>query len=246
MLPDRPPFSPSHRRAPRRRADAAPAAARRRSPPASACSSPCRRRRRPPRPPAAPRRLAAPAGRRAAARRCTTISVKAQGRDRPGPVRATTSTIGKGNQDLRDIPQSVTVVTEKLIEDRRVDTVKEALHYTAGITLHGGRGRRGGHPPARLLAHRERRHLRRRHPRPGVLRPRRLQLRPDRGAARLGLDAVRARLDRRRGQPGQQAAVADRRATRCSAIGRHRRLPARDRRLQLKTSPRRRRCASTR
>jgi len=28
------------------------------------------------------------------------------------------SSIGKGNQDLRDIPQSVTVVTEKLIEDR--------------------------------------------------------------------------------------------------------------------------------
>ncbi len=50
-------------------------------------------------------------------------------------VRATTSTIGKGNQDLRDIPQSMTVVTEKLIEDRRVDTLKEALHNTAGITL---------------------------------------------------------------------------------------------------------------
>ncbi len=50
-------------------------------------------------------------------------------------LRAKTTTIGKGNQALRDIPQSVTVVTEKLIEDRRIDTLKEALHQTAGVTF---------------------------------------------------------------------------------------------------------------
>jgi catecholate siderophore receptor len=33
-----------------------------------------------------------------------------------------TTGIGKGNQELRDIPQSVTVVTEKLIDDRNLDT----------------------------------------------------------------------------------------------------------------------------
>ena len=55
-------------------------------------------------------------------------------------VRATTTTIGQGNQDLRDIPQSVTVVTEKLIEDRRADTLKEALHYTAGISFQAAEG----------------------------------------------------------------------------------------------------------
>jgi len=55
-------------------------------------------------------------------------------------VRATTSTIGKGNQDLRDIPQSVTVITEKLIEDRRIDTLKEALHQTAGISFQAAEG----------------------------------------------------------------------------------------------------------
>jgi outer membrane receptor for ferric coprogen and ferric-rhodotorulic acid len=48
------------------------------------------------------------------------ISAEApQGKD---SVRATTTTIGKGNQELRDIPQSVTVVTEKLIDDRNLDT----------------------------------------------------------------------------------------------------------------------------
>ena len=55
-------------------------------------------------------------------------------------VRATTTTVGRGNQDLRDVPQSTTIVTEKLLEDRRTDTVREALHYTAGITFQAAEG----------------------------------------------------------------------------------------------------------
>jgi catecholate siderophore receptor len=51
-----------------------------------------------------------------------------------------TTTIGKGKQALRDIPQSITVVTEKLIEDRRMDTFKEALHSTAGVTFQAAEG----------------------------------------------------------------------------------------------------------
>ena len=69
-----------------------------------------------------------------------TISVKAKAETDKDSVRATTSTIGKGNQELRDIPQSVTIVTEKLIQDRRIDTVKEALHQTAGITFQAAEG----------------------------------------------------------------------------------------------------------
>ncbi|MEO7335245.1 MAG: TonB-dependent receptor [Caldimonas sp.] len=45
------------------------------------------------------------------------------------------STIGKGRQDIRDIPQSLTVMTEKLIDDVKLDTLRQALHYTAGITF---------------------------------------------------------------------------------------------------------------
>jgi catecholate siderophore receptor len=45
------------------------------------------------------------------------------------------TTIGKGTQDIRDIPQSITVITEKLIDDVKLDTLREALHYTAGITF---------------------------------------------------------------------------------------------------------------
>ncbi len=68
------------------------------------------------------------------------ISVKAKAETDQNSVRATTSTIGRGNQELRDIPQSVTVITEKLMEDRRVDTLKQALHYTAGITFQAAEG----------------------------------------------------------------------------------------------------------
>ena len=48
--------------------------------------------------------------------------------------------IGKGEQELRDIPQSVTVVTERLIDDRNLDTLKETLHSTAGISFQAAEG----------------------------------------------------------------------------------------------------------
>ncbi len=69
------------------------------------------------------------------------IKVKAQaeatGKD---SVRATETRIGKGQQDLRDIPQSITVVTERLIDDRNLDTMKDALRNTAGITFQAAEG----------------------------------------------------------------------------------------------------------
>ncbi|MEP7298198.1 MAG: TonB-dependent receptor [Burkholderiales bacterium] len=68
------------------------------------------------------------------------VSVQGRAETDATSLRATTTTIGKGNQDLRDVPQSVTVVTEKLIEDRRIDTLKQALHQTAGITFQAAEG----------------------------------------------------------------------------------------------------------
>ncbi len=55
-------------------------------------------------------------------------------------LRATETGIGKGKQALRDIPQSITVVTEKLIDDRNLDTLKDALHNTAGISFLAAEG----------------------------------------------------------------------------------------------------------
>ncbi len=53
-------------------------------------------------------------------------------------LRATRTEIGKGNQQLRDIPQSVTVMTEKLIQDRNLDDFREVLRSTAGVTFQAG------------------------------------------------------------------------------------------------------------
>ncbi len=55
-------------------------------------------------------------------------------------VQATTTRIGKAQQELRDVPQSVTVVTEKLIDDRNLDTLKDALKNTAGISFLAAEG----------------------------------------------------------------------------------------------------------
>ncbi|MBL8525935.1 MAG: TonB-dependent siderophore receptor [Betaproteobacteria bacterium] len=62
---------------------------------------------------------------------------KEQGKD---SVRAVNTNSAKGNQLLRDIPQSITVVTEKLINDRHLDTVREALSNTAGVTFMAAEG----------------------------------------------------------------------------------------------------------
>ncbi len=55
-------------------------------------------------------------------------------------LRTTTTTIGKGNQSLRDVPQSVTVITERLIDDRNLDTLKEALKHTSGVSFQAAEG----------------------------------------------------------------------------------------------------------
>jgi catecholate siderophore receptor len=46
--------------------------------------------------------------------------------------------IAKGNQELKDIPQTVTVMTEKLIGDRNLDDFREVLKTTAGVTFLAG------------------------------------------------------------------------------------------------------------
>ena len=46
--------------------------------------------------------------------------------------------IAKGNQQLKDIPQTVTVMTEKLMADRNYDDFREVLKSTAGVTFQAG------------------------------------------------------------------------------------------------------------
>ena len=81
-----------------------------------------------------------PAAPNAATLSTVTVKEQAEAPEGKDALRATQSTIGKGNQQLRDIPQSVTVVTERLIDDRNLDTVKEALKNTAGISFLAAEG----------------------------------------------------------------------------------------------------------
>ena len=134
------------------------------------------------------------------------INVKTQREENLG-YQGVKTTVGKTPQLLRDVPQAVTVVTEQLIQDRGADTLKEALRNVAGLTFNAGEGGRIGDnitlrgyslvgdlylDGMRDIAQYNREDL---------------QYRAGRGAARLGIDAVWPRLDRRRGQPGQQEAL---------------------------------------
>ncbi len=69
-----------------------------------------------------------------------TVREKAEAPEGKDALRAISTGIGKGNQQLRDIPQSITVVTEKLIDDRNLDTLKAALKNTAGISFLAAEG----------------------------------------------------------------------------------------------------------
>jgi catecholate siderophore receptor len=91
--------------------------------------------------PAAPAAASAPASAASGVTTLPQIKVKATAEaSGKQSYQATTTRIGKGNQELRDVPQSVTVVTERLIDDRNLDTMKEALKNTAGISFQAAEG----------------------------------------------------------------------------------------------------------
>ncbi len=58
--------------------------------------------------------------------------------------KAETTKIGKLDQAPKDIPQSITIVTSRLIEDRKQDSLKAALANVSGLTFNAGEGGRIG------------------------------------------------------------------------------------------------------
>ncbi|WP_395139948.1 TonB-dependent receptor [Schlegelella aquatica] len=52
--------------------------------------------------------------------------------------KANRTSIGKGNQAVRDVPQSMTVHTERLMDDRNLDDFREVLRTTSGVTFQAG------------------------------------------------------------------------------------------------------------
>ena len=89
-------------------------------------------------PPAAP--ASATPGDAQPAATLPTVTVKGQVEvpQTKNDLKVKTTQIGKGTQELRDIPQSVTVMTEKLINDRNLDDMREVLRTTAGVTFQAG------------------------------------------------------------------------------------------------------------
>lgn len=65
-------------------------------------------------------------------------------RERNTGYQATVTNIGKMPQLPRDIPQSLSIITEQLMQDRNATTVAEALRNVPGVTFNAGEGGRNG------------------------------------------------------------------------------------------------------
>lgn len=68
------------------------------------------------------------------------VSVKASAEktavtENSGSYTSNLVTIGKGEQRLRDIPQSISIVTRQRMEDQNLTTVAEAMEQTTGVTV---------------------------------------------------------------------------------------------------------------
>ncbi len=73
-----------------------------------------------------------------------TIKVEAGAEAEKDGYRATTTRVGKTLQDPHDIPQAVTTVTNQLMEDQQVSSLKDALRNVAGLTFNAAEGGRSG------------------------------------------------------------------------------------------------------
>lgn len=93
--------------------------------------------------PAAAAEAAAPAA--AADDQPTEVSgVEVRGRRLDRDYAAPVTRVGRMDEAPRDVPQSLTIVTEQLIRDRSADTVRDALRNVSGVTFNAGEGGRTG------------------------------------------------------------------------------------------------------
>jgi catecholate siderophore receptor len=78
-----------------------------------------------------------------AAKELPTVRVQADA-DKPDGYRATATRVGKVLQDPHDIPQAVTTVTNTLMEEQQVGTLREALRNVSGLSFNAAEGGRSG------------------------------------------------------------------------------------------------------
>lgn len=70
--------------------------------------------------------------------------VKVTGQAESDTYLASKTRVGKTLQDPHDIPQAVTTVTRKIMEEQQVGSLKEALRNVSGLTFNAAEGGRGG------------------------------------------------------------------------------------------------------
>jgi catecholate siderophore receptor len=73
-----------------------------------------------------------------------TITVRATGEPVPDGYRATGTRVGKTLQDPHDVPQAITTVTNTLMEEQQVGSLREALRNVSGLTFNAAEGGRSG------------------------------------------------------------------------------------------------------
>ena len=77
------------------------------------------------------------------AKELPTVSVQADA-DKPDGYRATATRVGKVLQDPHDIPQAVTTITNTLMEEQQVGSLREALRNVSGLSFNAAEGGRSG------------------------------------------------------------------------------------------------------
>ncbi len=72
-----------------------------------------------------------------------TVNVRAEA-DKPDGTRATATRVGKTLQDPHDVPQAVTTLTQSLLEQQQVGSLREALRNVSGLSFNAAEGGRSG------------------------------------------------------------------------------------------------------
>ncbi len=71
------------------------------------------------------------------------VDVKSK-QDAPDGLRGTTTRVGKTLQDPHDIPQAITTITNSLMQQQQVGSLREALRNVSGLTFNAAEGGRSG------------------------------------------------------------------------------------------------------
>ena len=72
-----------------------------------------------------------------------TVQVRADA-DKPDGMRASNTRVGKKSEDPHDVPQAITSVTQALMNEQQVGSLKEALRNVAGLSFNAAEGGRSG------------------------------------------------------------------------------------------------------